>query len=91
MKKKGLLPVLFALCLLIAGCGRTHIAKESITAATTSDSVQTNENGSETANPESLRDGRNESGRNTEAGRTGEPIPGSWGSPTWKIPTSSWL
>lgn len=59
MKKKGLLPVLLALCLLIAGCGRTDIAKESITAATTSDSVLTNENGSETANPESLRDGRN--------------------------------
>ena len=71
MKKRGLLPVLLALCLLIAGCGRTDIAKESITAATTSDSVQTNENGSETANPESLRDGRNESGRNTEAGTGG--------------------
>lgn len=36
MKKKGLLPVLLTVCLLMAGCSRTDIAKESTTADETS-------------------------------------------------------
>ncbi len=52
MKKNGLLAIVLVLCLLIAGCGRTDIAKESTTADITSDSVQINENDSETAETE---------------------------------------
>lgn len=67
MRKKGLLAISLVLCLLIAGCGRTDIEKESTTADITSDSVQTNENGSETTDPERGNDGRDESERNTKA------------------------
>jgi len=59
MKKNGLLAIALLLCLLTALCGRTDTAKESTSADIASDSVQANENGSETADPESLRDGRN--------------------------------
>lgn len=67
MKKNVLSAIVLVLCLLIAGCGWTDTAKESTAADITLDSVQTNENGSETADPESLGDGRNEFERSTEA------------------------
>lgn len=67
MKKNVLSAIVLVLCLLIAGCGWTDTAKESTVADITLDSLQTNENGSETADPESLGDGRNESERSTEA------------------------
>ena len=55
MKKKGLLAIVLILCLLAAGCGRTDTAKESTTADLTSDSVQTDEHGSETADSRDSR------------------------------------
>lgn len=78
MKKTGLLAIVLALCILIAGCGRTDIEKESGTSdTTTSVPVPTEARGSATADPESPGNDRSGLEQDTEAATgSGEPASG---------------
>ena len=68
MKKKGLWVIILAVCLLLAGCGRSDLGGESITPDTsTPASVQTDTQTAETPSPESGSDDPDQTEQKTEA------------------------